>query len=171
MADPKEGLKSALQISQEQLGELLTMQREEQLTLLPLPAAPDTPAPPVKRGRGRPPGATNKRTTEWADYILARYGSPLEAMASYWARPVAVLAAELGCSAFEAAKLALIAAKESAPYVHSKMPVLVDVEGKGLVNLTINTSSERFGGARSDGKTITITAETVDEKSEGNSDV
>jgi hypothetical protein len=158
MADPKEGLKSALQISQEQLDELLHIQREEQLPLLPMVAAA---AAEGKRGPGRPKGATNKRTTEWADYILARYGSPLEAMASYWARPVAVLAAELGCSAFEAARLALIAAKESAPYVHAKMPVMVDVEGLGQVNLTINTHSERFGGVRSDGKTIEITAEPV----------
>ena len=39
------------------------------------------------RGPGRPPGALNKSTSDWVDYIRARYHSPLEMLAEVLAGP------------------------------------------------------------------------------------
>ena len=167
----KGGLQSAMRISEGELGELLSIQREEQLPLLPLDVTDGEgfPVPREKRGRGRPKGSTNKRTQEWADYLLGRYGSPLEAMAQIYARPVHLLAIELQCSILDAVKVQLVAAKELAPYVHQKLPVQVDLGEKGLVNLVINTASERFAGRQTSAGTIEIKVEHVPEENEGNS--
>lgn len=99
-----------------------------------------------KRGRGRPPGATNKRTEAWVDYLLARYQSPLVVLAEIYARPVAVLAAELGCDKLEAFRMQLSAAEKLAPYVHAKQPVAIQIDPSGVVNLVIQTvAPEAFG--------------------------
>ena len=93
---------------------------------------------PKPRGRGRPPGATNKSTNDWVDYIRSRYRSPLEMLAEVFSRPVHELANELRCDRLEAFKLQLIAAKELAPYLHSKMPQAVLLERRSSVYLSID---------------------------------
>lgn len=103
------------------------------------PAAANDDGP---RGPGRPPGAVNKRTADMRDFILSRYRSPLEVLAQTYSRPVAELAAELDCSLEDAFKAQLFAAKELAPYVHGKMPVEVDLKGRGIVPLVLNVSQE-----------------------------
>ena len=90
------------------------------------------------RGRGRPPGALNKSTSDWVDYIRARYRSPLEMLAEVFSRPVAELADELCCKREDAFKLQVIAAKELAPYLHSKMPQAVLLERRSTVYLSID---------------------------------
>lgn len=95
---------------------------------------------------GRPPGAVNRATADWRAYILARYPSPLVALAETYSRPVEVLAAELGCTKAEAMAMQMRAAAELAPYLHGKMPVEVNLNGAGLVSLTLITGQAQGAG-------------------------
>ncbi len=174
MAD-REGLKAALGITLDELDQLHALGRDRQMSLLPIAGDfdPDeTDEDRIKRGAGRPKGALNKTTQWWRDYLLGKHGSPLERLAEIYARPVGLLAKEIGCSAFDALKLQIIAAKELAPYVHQKLPVQVDLGDKGLVNLTIvlDAANERLGGRQGGGEGFTIDITPVIEnatKSEG----
>jgi hypothetical protein len=76
---------------------------------------------------GRPAGARNKRTQEWVSYILGQYRSPLVVLAETYSRPVAELAAELGCDKLEAFKAQQAAAAALAPYLHQRQPMAVEV--------------------------------------------
>jgi hypothetical protein len=55
-----------------------------------------------RAGRGRPPGARNRTTREWCEYILGKYNSPLEVLAQMARAPTDQLARELNCTKFEA---------------------------------------------------------------------
>lgn len=77
------------------------------------------------KGPGRPLGSKNKKSEEWAEYLLSQYRSPLVAMAEIYGRETAVLALELHCSLLEAFKLQLDAMKTLATYVHQRLPQLV----------------------------------------------
>lgn len=111
----------------------------EQGELLPLPL---TPAAEIAEARGakrpgRPPGAKNRRTEDWANYILARYASPLLFMAETYSRSVHELAGELGCERDDALKIQLACADKLAPYIHSKMPIAVETDAKSAGVLLI----------------------------------
>lgn len=99
-----------------------------------LPLAPaveqedQVPAPLASKG-GRPAGSVARKTAEWQAFILARYRSPLIVMAETYSRPTRDLAQELGCSVQEAFELQQKAAAELAPYVHSKMPTALQLDG------------------------------------------
>lgn len=101
------------------------------------PAPGSAGGEPEKRGPGRPPGALNKSTEQMTEYLLRQYRSPLAVLAEIYSRPVLLLAQELNCDLLEAFKLQLVAAKELAPYVHQKQPVAVQVDSRGIVQLTI----------------------------------
>ncbi|RIK92892.1 MAG: hypothetical protein DCC73_11480 [Proteobacteria bacterium] len=90
----------------------------------------------VKR-RGRPPGAINRKTKDFAAYLLGRYPSPLIGLAEVAARSVADLAAELDCTKLEAFDRQLKALVELAPYLHGKMPVEVNLNSRQGVILAI----------------------------------
>lgn len=92
---------------------------------------------PLARRPGRPAGSRNRATEFWRNWILSRYPSPLEALARIYSRPLEELRAELRCSRLEAMNLQRQAAEALAPYLHGKMPVQVDLNGKGLVPLII----------------------------------
>lgn len=96
----------------------------EQLPLLEVAAGePEAAAAPAAGERprgGRPPGARNRRTEDWVEYLLSRYRSPLIVLAETYSRPADVLAAELGISRAEAFAMQLTAARELAPYVHAR---------------------------------------------------
>lgn len=82
------------------------------------------------RGRGRPPGALNKRTKSLADLIAATGQSPGMFLASIMrdvTQPI-----ERRKSAAEALL----------PYCHSKLPVAVDLHAQGGVLLRIDLGAE-----------------------------
>lgn len=112
----------------------------DQLPLLPAGEVAERESdqlPARRRGPGRPPGARNKSTDDWVDFIRARYRSPLEMLAETFSRSVVDLSKELGCTKKDAFALQLQAAKELAPYLHQKMPQAVTVDAKGDFTLII----------------------------------
>lgn len=108
------------------------------------------------RGPGRPAGSPNKRTEAVVEYMLARYRSPLEALAGIYSKPVGDLAAELAelvggsrpswSQILELLRLQIAAAKELAPYLHQKQPTAVEVEGSGAIPIGIFLSPEAATG-------------------------
>lgn len=154
--------------------------RQHLLPLLPA-AAHDEPdeAPEgsliARRGPGRPAGALNKLTVGWRDYLLAKYQSPLIGMAETAARSVWDLAAELGLEKptfeqlVELLKIQEKAKVDLAPYLHSKMPVEVEVKGKGLVALHLHMMPAGTSTAGQDARIINAEiVETPVTRSEAN---
>jgi hypothetical protein len=86
-----------------------------------------------RRGRGRPPGALNKRNAKFRDQLLALAPHPALALARAYSTPVDVLAAQLGCTRLEAAQLGIRAAAEVLPYVEGKQPISVAVHQRADV--------------------------------------
>lgn len=134
----------------------------EQMALLPLPLRNATASEPdaqkvdtAGRGPGRPPGAKNKSTKQWTQYLLTRYRSPLEALAEIYCRPLPELCAELMSYAgaaegskpswdriIEVLKIQMGAAKELAPYVHQKQPMAIDGGENGIISLFIGGQAQ-----------------------------
>lgn len=119
--------------------------------VLELAATPADRAGAVRRagGRGRPAGSRNRRSEELAAYLLSRHAHPLVSLAETYSRPVAVLAAELGCTAYEAFQLQLRAMAELAPYLESKKPVAVQVDSRSIA-LTVHLGEPGGGGVVDD---------------------
>ena len=105
---------------------------------LPMPDLGD-PAEAPRQG-GRPAGTLARRTEEMRRLMLSRYRSPLMVLAETYSRPLTELAELLACTPLEAFRLQLDAAKDLAPYLHSKMPQAVQVDGAPLVGLTLSVS-------------------------------
>lgn len=89
---------------------------------------------------GRPHGSLAKRTALMRDKLLATYRSPLVVLAEIYARPVQELRRELGCTMLEAIRLQLDAARDLAPYLHSKMPTAVQLEGAAVAPILVGVS-------------------------------
>jgi hypothetical protein len=88
-----------------------------------------------RRGRGRPPGAVNRRNQKFRDFVLSQHSHPGIALARTYDRPVELLAAELQCTLHEAATLQARAAAELLPYIEGKAPISVDVRRRNDVVL------------------------------------
>lgn len=83
----------------------------------------------ARRGRGRPPGAGNKRTELVRDYLLGKgYVHPLERLAQFASYEPAELARAIGCKTHEAAEIIRKAAADLAPYFESKRPTEVAIQ-------------------------------------------
>lgn len=108
----------------------------EQLDLLGMPE-PRFSVVERKPGPGRPPGSRNRRTEAWAQYLLARYASPLEVLAQIATSSVEELHKRLGCSPLEALQEKRLAALGLLPYLHQRQPIAVDLNTRQVVNLTI----------------------------------
>lgn len=126
---------TATAMAMEQAG---TVAEPVQADLLGLPMVAEAV---VVRGRGRPAGARNRRTQEWADFLIGRHGSPLEVLAQIAVAPIDVLARELQCSRIQALEQKRQAAVALAPYVHERMPLAVNLEGGQAITLIINQAS------------------------------
>lgn len=142
----------------------------DQLPLIPAGDLPEDGEPgnlpDRKRTRGRPPGARNKSTDDWVDYIRARYRSPLEMLAETFSRHVDDLARELGISKKDAFAFQLQAAKELAPYMHSKMPQALTIDGTADITLILEGGAPGLqAGAPGDGAVV-IDVESIEENQE-----
>lgn len=130
---------------------------------LPLPIATE------KTGRaGRPPGAVNKSTEQWARFLLGRYRSPLTALAELYSRPTGELVDQLqemadkhkswvetkdggrwervAISPLDVLKMQRDAAIALAPYVHKKQPVALEVDQRQLGITLIGDLAADFAG-------------------------
>lgn len=87
--------------------------------------------------RGRKPGAVNRSSADLARY-LGQFGpDPAVKLMRMIARPVDLLAAELGCSRGEAWDRQARVAMDLMPYFHGKKPVAIDMTVKGDFHLAI----------------------------------
>lgn len=83
----------------------------------------------AKRGRGRPPGAANRRSERMRDYLLRQgFTHPMVGLAATASARPEELAAELGCDRLEAAELIRRCQADLLPYFESKAPVQVTVD-------------------------------------------
>jgi hypothetical protein len=135
MAD--EPLRTAVALARAENGLAEREQQEQQELFAAIADAEAMPGPlsgmPTKRGRGRPKGSRNRRTEAITDVIRATRRDPLLVLADMAEADVSELASYLECSRLEAAKLQAAAARELAPYLHSKQPVAVAATGGDVV--------------------------------------
>lgn len=107
----------------------------------------------ARRGPGRPAGALNKQNRKFRDQILAICGGqhPAVGLARASTTPVDLLAAQLGCSLYEAATLSLRAAADLMPYLERKQPVEIDLREHSDMILVIaggGVSGDQLAGIR-----------------------
>lgn len=154
----EKGLKTAVRQAHDPGAPVPGAQPAEQL---PLVAFDNSPADVAARdengsgprGRGRPPGAQNRSTKAWTEFLLARYRSPLEGLAEIAFTPTGELGDRLLGMTGEAPgtrltyervvellKIQLGAMKELAPYLHKKQPIEIDGGDAGLINLFIGNN-------------------------------
>jgi hypothetical protein len=86
---------------------------------------------------GRPPGARNKRTVEFAEYLLNKYTSPAEGLLQIAAMSIEELVAATGCTRLEALQEKRLSMIPLLPYLHSKMPVSIDITNRKVIYLHI----------------------------------
>ncbi|WP_299085159.1 hypothetical protein [uncultured Ruegeria sp.] len=120
----------------------------------------------LRRGRGRPPGAKNRSTDEWARFLLTRYRSPLIGMAEIAQASPEDLQVELGgaeqCSLVDALRIIQQAQRDLAPYLHQKQPTAIDTGGRGLFQVIIGDV-----GTGDDASGVTIRAIGESEENQG----
>lgn len=126
----------------------------EQMDLLPVLAGEvlggDQDRPEVaerKRGRGRPPGARNRKTTDMIAYLEANYASPLVALVATASVDTGELAKRLGCKKVEAFQIQQDARKAALPYMYAKLPLALDVKGSGAIALALGVTLDAVGAA------------------------
>ena len=140
--------REAAQLARQVVEESVQEARQELLPLAPVAELDEVPGAALVSG-GRPAGSVARSTAEWQAYLLQRYRSPLIGLFEVAARPARDLAAELGCTPLEAFDRQLKAMAELAPYVHSKMPSAVQLDGAPIVPVVLSVSPEmaaRMGG-------------------------
>ena len=159
MGQAGQGAKTAVDMvlaQMEQAGEPEQIDLEDLLGLpRPVAGAPATDAP---RGPGRPPGSRNRRTVQWAEFLLSRYASPLEVLAQMTVASVAELKAQLGCSALEAYQEKRHAAVALAPFLHQRQPLALNLTERKVVYLTIQHETGPIG---QDPDSVTLEARVV----------
>lgn len=102
----------------------------------------------AKRGPGRPKGARNRRTDAVAEYLVKRYGDPLEGCMAIGMRPLPEVVEELKAvaeqyglrlvgktgSVMDIVKLQMACLEAALPYIHARR---APEDGKGEVALPI----------------------------------
>ena len=97
----------------------------------PAPVAKRAESLPAEKKAGRPPGARNRRTEEYARFLIARHGDPLDVATAIAARDIvapgelARLADDLGMERKDAAEFWLRTLNAALPFLHQKMPQAV----------------------------------------------
>lgn len=109
--------------------------------------APDSMPFPQRKGPGRPKGSPNRRTAEFARYILTRHGDLLSGLAAVAFMPIDDLARDLGCTKLEAFDRWLKTREALLPYVHAKLPAEAVIKHETLPTLVIGELHVGTGGA------------------------
>jgi hypothetical protein len=135
----------------------------------------------VKRPGGRPPGAVNKTTAAWRDFMLANYRSPLLFLADTMSADTFELADRIRetdrakgvkreVSVLDVLAIQRSAAESLAPYLHRKQPIAVDAgEDKPLPTILQVTLGAGAAGQAAVAEAL-IPLEVAGEKSHGNGD-
>lgn len=129
---------------------------------LPLVPVAEHEAMPAPSSGGRPGGSVARKTAEWQAYMLARYRSPLVVLAETFSRSVEELAQALGCTRLEAFDRQLRAADALAPFIHSRMPAAVQLDGAPVAPVVLNVSQAmavRLGLAETQAKAGVVEGE------------
>lgn len=95
----------------------------------------------ANRGRGRPPGARNKRSDDVAKYFIHKYGDPIDALGEIITSDVDVLYEQMvlaqggedarkRLTGKDALAFRLSAIAEVMPYIHQKRPIAIDANVK-----------------------------------------
>lgn len=141
----------------------------------PLPLPISRPEP--KSGAGRPPGARNRSTEEWARFLLNQGRSPLTVLQQLYSRPTEELVDQLQAMAdkhksyvetkdggrwervainpLDVLKMQRDAAIALAPYVHKKQPLAIEVDERRLGITIIGDLGGDLGGDE-DGLALTL---------------
>lgn len=122
----------------------LGLRSDQQLALLPehgdeADAAVEQAA--ERRGRGRPPNAQNRATRQMRNYLLQNFTDPAVGLAASGlcstlaasVEKARALATSLGCKKIEALDFMRRCSEGTLPYVHSKQPLAVQLNGKVAV--------------------------------------
>lgn len=105
-----------------------------------------------RKGRGRPPGAKNRRTVELIAWLERRgHRSPQEWLSSLVNAPTAHLAKALGCEPLDVLKLQTSAAQASLPYWGPKQPTEVEKAITGAIEMVMDEAQMRQMSAVMDG--------------------
>lgn len=99
------------------------------------------------RGAGRPPGARNKSTEDWRQFLLSRYRSPLLGAAEICNTHPVQLAKDLGIKPYEALQAWMTAARFLASYTHSKMPLALEIKDERTVTFQFMVGEKPAAGA------------------------
>lgn len=91
----------------------------------------------ARKRRGRPPGSTNKRTDDFARYILSFGQHPAKTMMEIQSTPTEILMQASKKSYLECLDRRIRCAEALMPYLESKKPVAVDVSFSGVADLVI----------------------------------
>lgn len=110
-----------------------------------------------QRGRGRPPGAANKRNADLAKLVAQQHGDPVLFMASLYSTPLDQLVElmlvadpggkiqKMGDIVAKALAVQLQAAKSVAEYTHSKKPVQAEIK-VGVDGIIVMPAANMLGG-------------------------
>lgn len=129
MAAP-DGVKRALEEAVAERGDAPAVQPGLFAECEGISATAPTPPAEVNRG-GRPVGARNRRTEEYARFLRSRFGDPLAVGTSIAARDITQpgelerLALDLGMKRGDAAEFWLRTLNAVLPYLHQRMPQAV----------------------------------------------
>ena len=109
-----------------------------------------------RRGRGRPPNAQNRATRQMRSYLLGNFTDPAVGLAASGlcstlaasVEKARALAQALGVKKIEALDFMRRCSEATLPYVHSKQPLAVQLNGKvAVLRIGLDASSgDRVGG-------------------------
>jgi len=149
------GERAALQVALDQLGD----EEPEQLGLFePAQTELGRVMQGARRGRGRPPGARNKRTERTVAWLLGKHRDPREVLLEIAEANPFDLAAEFGCTPLEALQEKRHAATAVLPYVAERRPIAINLDGK-VVHLVLE--APKADQALAEDGTIEIIGEIV----------
>lgn len=118
----------------------------EQMTLASVDELLNNVTPEVaqaRRGRGRPKGARNRRTSQMLEYLEALgYEPPILKLARVAAADTKTMALALGCKRIEAFDRQLKALEALMPYWHQKLPQSLEVDARTVTALFLGAPPE-----------------------------